>query len=74
MGLNGVGTVTGYYYDASNIVHGFSRGPSPPHPFVTFDAPGSVFGTIATSINSAGKIVGFYRYCLWFIHGFLRTP
>lgn len=41
---------------------------------VTFDAPGSVFGTHATGINNQNYIVGYYEDAQGNGQGFLRDP
>ncbi|HEX9135464.1 MAG TPA: hypothetical protein VF905_00785, partial [Nitrospirota bacterium] len=65
------GTVTGYYFDASWLTHGFLR--TPDGTITPFDAPGALNGTTTpSSMNQAGTIVGFYRDAGRFPHGFLR--
>jgi hypothetical protein len=42
--------------------------------FVTFDAPGAVYGTYLTTINDLGEAAGFYVDGNGVYHGFLRSP
>ena len=42
--------------------------------FVTFDAPGAVYGTYVSSINDRGEAVGVYIDGNFVYHGFLRSP
>ena len=71
--INGMGVVLGTYFDASNVVHGFSRSPSLPHRFAMFDPPGSTL-TSPVAISAAGVIVGNYQDTNGTSHGFLRNP
>jgi uncharacterized membrane protein len=41
--------------------------------FVTFDAPGAVYGTYATTINDRGEVAGFYVDGNFVYHGLLRS-
>jgi len=74
--INLEGAVTGYYYDASNSVHGFVRYPD--GHIKEFDAPGASpaplnGGTLGYSINQEGTIAGFSVDANGVGHGFLRT-
>ena len=40
--------------------------------FITFDAPGAVFGTVPFDINSEGAITGYFNDANFISHGFLR--
>jgi len=42
--------------------------------FVTFDAPGAVYGTYVTSINDRGEAAGYYIDGNFVFHGLLRSP
>jgi hypothetical protein len=42
--------------------------------FVTFDAPGAVYGTFVSSINDRGEAAGYYLDGNDVFHGFLRSP
>jgi hypothetical protein len=59
--INPAGAITGYFFDANNLIHGFLRAPD--GTFTTFDAPGAgtsaYQGTTAFSINLAGVITGW---------------
>jgi hypothetical protein len=68
--LNDSGVLTGSYYDANYVQHGFARSPS--GALVSFDPPGSA-GTQPESINNAGTIVGYYQDSTGAYHGFLRV-
>ena len=74
--INPAGAITGYYFDASNVSHGFLRARD--SRFTTFDAPGAgtgaYQGTYAYSINPAGATTGGYTDASDVNHGFLRTP
>jgi len=49
-------------------------GPNAGGTFITFDAPGAVFGTFPSGINPAGVIVGFFFDVNFGVHGFVRAP
>ena len=55
-GINPLGAITGNYFDASNVFHGYVRAPG--GTFTTFEAPGAGTGagqgTFAASINVGG--------------------
>ncbi len=55
--VNDEGTITGYFYDAKNVKHGFLRDKL--GTFVTFEVPGSA-GTTPESINNSGEVTGTY--------------
>ena len=75
--INPRGSITGYYFDANFVPHGFLRAKN--GSFTTFDAPGAGLqaglrqGTYATSINPGGAITGFYFDANFVPHGFLRA-
>ncbi len=69
--INPVGTIVGYYNDASYIGHGFVR--TAGGTIVTFDAPDQVNGTNATAINAEGTVTGYYNDANYNGHGFVRT-
>src|SRR5438105_6839880 len=64
------GSVTGYYFDSSNIVHGFLRASD--GTIATFD-PGGSSDTEAYAINAAGTAAGWYIGSDSMAHGFLRA-
>lgn len=81
VGINAAGAITGHYTDASNVNHGFLRGPH--GEIIMFDVPGADMaegsgnGTFPESISDAGAITGHYigRSALGIVnHGFLRGP
>src|ERR1700688_1230781 len=63
LAMNPAGSITGFYFDANFVPHGFLRAKN--GSFTTFDAPGAGLqlgleqGTYATSINPGGAITGF---------------
>ena len=78
--INPGGVVTGYYFDASSINHGFLRGRD--GSMTTFDDP-NASSTVPTSINPAGLITGYIStgdcppdmVCEdTHTYGFLRSP
>jgi hypothetical protein len=69
--INQAGWVTGYYFDAENVGHGFLR--SPDGRFTTFDPPAS-YGTYPAGMNLELTIVGTYLDANAVEHGFERTP
>jgi hypothetical protein len=75
MSINPRGEITGWYYDASYVVHGFERGAD--GTITTFEAPGastvSFLGTYAQSINPSGEITGYYYDASFVAHGFVRA-
>ena len=70
--INDLGVVTGSYWDATGLSHGFLR--TPDGKFTTFDAPGAVTGTTPRAINFEGAVVGFYTDSNFSFHAFLRRP
>jgi len=70
--INPAGAITGTYFDASGVQHGFLRAPD--GTFTTFDVPGAVGLTAAEGINLGGTIAGFYADASFVFHGFLRAP
>ena len=72
-GINDLGAITGEYWDASGIGHGFLR--SPEGKFTTFDVPGAGgSGSIPIAMNLEGAIVGYYTDSNDSFHAFLRSP
>ena len=74
-GLNDFGAISGLYYDANNVFHGFLRKPG--GTFIKFEAPGAdtadeFFGTFPNSLNDFGSIAGDYLDSSDVYHGFLR--
>src|SRR5205085_4802895 len=51
------GAITGYYFDAIHMPHGFLRAAD--GNITTFDVPGALL-TVPESINPAREITGFY--------------
>src|SRR5450755_827227 len=82
LGLNDWGAITGVYFDANGVSHGFLR--TPDGKVSSFDAPGAAnvppkapwfwMGTLPVSINDAGMITGYYIDANNVSHGFLRFP
>jgi len=76
-GLNDAGAITGNYYDANNVFHGYLRYPN--GTFIKFEAPGAdttdaYHGTFPESLNNFGAIAGYYLDGNGVYHGFLRNP
>lgn len=73
--VNDKSEAVGDYYDASNVLHGFSRGKD--GTLVQFDAPdagkGANEGTFAYDINIGGTIVGPYIDTNDVYHGYIRA-
>jgi hypothetical protein len=70
--INDLGAITGYYYDASGVTHGFLR--SPDGKFTSFDPLGvGGFGTFPKVVNLEGTIVGNYTDSNYSFRAFLRT-
>ena len=69
--MNRSGAITGWYYDANFVGHGFVR--SPDGTLTTFDPPGAT-GTLPISINPAGTITGNYFDGNGVRRGFVRSP
>jgi hypothetical protein len=67
--------MAGFYVDANNVAHGFSREAG--GTLATFEAPGAGTGagqgTYAVGDNSAGALAGFYVDNSNVAHGFLRN-
>jgi hypothetical protein len=71
-GINDLGEVTGYYFDASGVQHGFLR--SVTGKFTSFDIPGSAGSANPIAINLEGAVVGYYFDANSQFHAFLRKP
>ena len=72
--INLFGVVTGNYYDAEILGHGFvSYPPYTQTTFTSFDAAGSI-NTIPSSINAEGVVVGQFDDASGVNHGFLSHP
>src|ERR1039457_7033646 len=79
LGLNDWGAITGVYFDANGVGHGFLR--TPDGKVSSFDAPGAAnrtpqapwfwMGTLPVSINDEGTITGYYIDANNVSHGFL---
>jgi hypothetical protein len=69
--INGAGTITGYYLDASGTSHGFVRAAD--GTITSFDPAGST-GTYAVSINRHGVVAGSYSDSRNVTHGYVRWP
>jgi hypothetical protein len=72
--INPAGAVTGWFIDASNVIHGYIRDS---HGVITpFDAPGAgtaaFQGTYAWSINQNGLVTAAFSDPLGMLHGYLR--
>ena len=67
--INPMGTITGLYFDASGVGHGFVRALD--GTFTTFDVPGALI-QIPTGITPTGTITGLYLDASFVIHGFIR--
>jgi hypothetical protein len=77
LSINQAGEVTGYYFDANYLAHGFVRDKK--GNVTAFDAPDAStacwFGlTSPASINAGGEITGNYLDSGCNQHGFLREP
>ena len=82
LGLNDWGAITGVYFDAKFVSHGFLR--IPDGKVVSFDAPGAAdvtpqapwgwMGTLPVSINDRGMIAGYYIDKNNVSHGFILSP
>jgi hypothetical protein len=82
LGLNDWGAITGVYFDANGVGHGFLR--TPENDVASFDAPGAAavtpqapwfwMGTLPVSINDEGVITGYYIDANNVSHGFLLFP
>src|SRR5262249_1151290 len=70
-GINPAGTVTGLFFSADFVPHGFVRNPG--RMIIAFDPPGATSQTIPTGINPVGTVVGSYCDNVA-CHGFLRAP
>lgn len=74
--INPAGAITGWYVDASNVIHGFLRDPH--GKITTFEAPGAGttgdHGTWPNSINPEGTIVGAVCDDEGVCQSFLRDP
>ncbi len=74
--INDAGDITGIYFDASVVAHGFVRAAN--GNITRFDAPGAgtgmLQGTGGSSINATGDIAGAYVDASGVFHGFELTP
>ena len=75
LAANATGELAGYFFDASNTIHGFVRDGS--GAITAIDAPGARtqqgLGTEAVAINGPGTVVGFYVDTTGIEHSFIRT-
>jgi hypothetical protein len=75
--LNSGGTVTGWYFDANHVGHGFLRYAD--GTITPFDAPGAgtnpntFGGTFPSGINLQGSVAGYINDENGVSHGFVRT-
>ncbi len=74
LNINTVGDITGFYSDASGVLHGFVRAAG--GAITPFEAPGaagmSLFpGTVGMSINDSGGITGVYADASGALHGYV---
>jgi hypothetical protein len=77
LGINTAGDITGAYFDASGLTHGFVR--SSKGVITDFSIPGAsagalIGGTGSIGINTAGKVTGAYLDSSSIAHGFILTP
>lgn len=72
IGVNLAGTITGWYWDASGVAHGFLR--SADGTYTTIDGPNAPSGTLPVGINLFGAVAGFYNDADFVSHGFVRAP
>ncbi len=70
--INVEGEIVGYYIDANNIFHGFSRTPN--GAFESFEAADGGEGTSAQAVNVEGAITGYSVTDNGISHGFVRAP
>jgi hypothetical protein len=70
--INDLGEVTGFYFDAAGLQHGFVR--SATGKFTSFDVPGAAGFSNPVAINLEGEVVGYYLDSKSQFHGFLRKP
>jgi hypothetical protein len=68
--INSRRKITGYYQDASFVIHAFLR--SSDGTFITWDAPGAT-QTFAQAMNAAGTIAGSYLDAASVYHGYRRS-
>ena len=75
LGINNGGQIVGYYYDDTEIVHGFLLSDGQ---YTTLDDPSANTtdnqGTYASGIANDGTIVGYYFGADDAFHGFVATP
>jgi hypothetical protein len=76
-GINPLGVVVGFYYDSSNVRHGFVTKP-PYTSFTEIDVAGGGTGldqgTIVYGVSPAGAITGLYTDSSYVTHGFESNP
>ena len=76
MAINPAGAITGWYYDANTVGHGFLRARD--GTLITLDVSGAGTsypqGTFATGITPQAAISGYYIDGSGVYHGFLRAP
>jgi hypothetical protein len=67
--INDAGAITGVYFDAQSVAHGFLR--TPEGGIATFDPPGST-GTVPVALNLESDVVGYYVNQSGLFEAFLR--
>ena len=76
--IDSSGNITGFYFDANSVGHGFLRAPD--GNFTVFDAPGadhtpgSFNGTFGVGLTPTGEVEGVYVDINGVLHGFIRSP
>jgi hypothetical protein len=77
IGINPAGAISGVYFDASSVAHGYVRAPDGTiTPFDVTGAgstPGSTQGTYNSGINTAGATMGDYADSNDVFHGYVRA-
>ncbi|MEI9933033.1 MAG: hypothetical protein WDM89_21510 [Rhizomicrobium sp.] len=69
--INDKGAITGFYFDARTLSHGYVRAPD--GTLTQFDIPGSNSGASPDCVNDKGSITGDYEDVKSAIHGFVRA-
>ena len=72
MAISTAGVITGNYFDANFIGHGFIR--SKQGTITTFDVQGAANGTFPLAINPSGAVTGYYFDGTGMSHCFVRAP
>ena len=72
-GINNRGDVSGFYYDAHRLGHGYIYNKSAKSKFLIIDVPGAVYISTVATVNNRDSFVGEFLDGLGMTHGYIGT-